>query len=198
MRKEGLVPSVVTFGALIHANCLNNNVDYAMKIFEEMRSTTSKERGVRPNTTTFNDILKGIRDKRALNVALALIDRMIENACKPDYVTMEILTEWLSAVGEIEKLEQFIMGYAVSSDSRSSSLVNLLAASTSSWIAPCKMSDGKASSITSVAKLSALSMAKLFTASTDRPPRAPSKSTDKKIFSKKPSSAKLSAALTSY
>ncbi|MED6110479.1 hypothetical protein PIB30_043311 [Stylosanthes scabra] len=166
MRKEGLVPYVVTFGALIHANCLNNNVDYAMKIFEEMCSTASKfppnnviynslidalckkdevesavslmddmkERGVRPNTTTFNAILKGIRDKRAFNVALALMDRMIENACKPDYVTMEILTEWLSAVGEIEKLEQFVMEYPVSSDSRTSSLAKLLAASTSSPI----------------------------------------------------------------
>jgi hypothetical protein len=33
------------------------------------------------------------------------MDRMIEHACNPDYITMEILTEWLSAVGETEMLK---------------------------------------------------------------------------------------------
>lgn len=39
---------------------------------------------------------------------------MIENACKPDYITMEILTWWLSTVDESEKLTSFIHGYKVS------------------------------------------------------------------------------------
>ncbi|MED6195126.1 hypothetical protein PIB30_035052 [Stylosanthes scabra] len=182
-------PNTVIYNILIDALCKKGEVESAVSLMDDM-----KERGVRPNTTTFNAILKGIRDKRALNVALALMDRMIENACRPDYVTMEILTEWLSAVGEIEKLEQFVMGYAVSSDSRTSSLAKLLASPTSSLSAPCKLSDGKASSTTSMAKLSATSMAKLFTASTDRPQEAPSKLADRKTTSKISSSAKLSAA----
>nr|XP_027191950.1 uncharacterized protein LOC101508252 isoform X1 [Cicer arietinum]XP_027191951.1 uncharacterized protein LOC101508252 isoform X1 [Cicer arietinum] len=144
MIKEGLKPSVVTYGAVIHAYCLKKNVDEAMKIFEEMCSTSivppntviynilidalckinnvekavslmddMKVKGVRPNTTTYNAILKGVRDKRMLHKAFELMDRMVEDACSPDYVTMEILTEWLSAVGEIEKLKLFVEGYRV-------------------------------------------------------------------------------------
>jgi hypothetical protein len=36
-----------------------------------------------------------------------------KHACNPDYITMEILTEWLSAVGETEKLKNFVGGYDV-------------------------------------------------------------------------------------
>ena len=64
MIKEGLRPSVVTYGAIIHAYCSKKNV---------------------------------------------------EEACRPDYITMEVLTEWLSAVGEIEKLKHFVEGYQDSS-----------------------------------------------------------------------------------
>ncbi|GAU33868.1 hypothetical protein TSUD_66550 [Trifolium subterraneum] len=147
MIKEGLKPTVVTYGAVIHANCLNRNVDGAMEIFEEMCSTSMvppntviynilidalcknnnveravslmddmKVKGVRPNTTTYNAVLKGVRDKRMLDKGFELMDRMVEDACNPDYVTMEILTEWLSAIGEIEKLKLFVEGYRVSSN----------------------------------------------------------------------------------
>ncbi|XP_027336520.1 pentatricopeptide repeat-containing protein At3g61520, mitochondrial-like [Abrus precatorius] len=147
MMEEGLKPSVVTYGALIHAYCLNKNVDEGMKFFEEMCTTSNvppntviynilidalcknddveraislmekmKIKGVRPATTTYNAILKGIRDKKMLHKAFELMDRMIEDDCKPDYITMEVLTEWLSAIGEIEKLKRFVEGFQVFSD----------------------------------------------------------------------------------
>jgi len=144
MIEEGFEPSVVTYGAIIHAYCLKKNVGEAMKIFEEMCSTSMvrpniviytilidalcktnnvekavslmgdmKLRRVRPNITIYNAILKGLRDKRMLHKAFELMDRMVEDACSPDHVTMEILTEWLSAVGEIEKLKLLVEGYQV-------------------------------------------------------------------------------------
>ncbi|QHO51933.1 hypothetical protein HN51_021022 [Arachis hypogaea] len=184
-------PNTVIYNILIDALCKKDDVEKAVSLMDDM-----EERGVTPNTTTYNAILKGIRDKRVLNVALALMDRMIANACSPDYVTMEILTEWLSAVGEIGKLDRFVKGYSVSSDSRPS-LAKLFAASTSSPKAPCKSSDGKESSTESMEKLSTTSMAKLFTVSTDRPPREPSKLADRKTSSRRSSLAKTSAASTS-
>ncbi|KAK7358183.1 hypothetical protein VNO77_00107 [Canavalia gladiata] len=108
-------PNTVIYNILIDALCKKNNVERAVSLMDDM-----KVKGVQPNTTTYNAILKGVRDKKMLNKAFELMDRMIEDACSPDYITMEILTEWLSAVGEIEKLKCFVQGYPVSSRPASS------------------------------------------------------------------------------
>jgi pentatricopeptide repeat protein len=104
-------PNTVIYNILIDALCKNNNVERAVSLMDDM-----KVKGVRPNTTTYNAVLKGVRDKRMLDKGFELMDRMVEDACSPDYVTMEILTEWLSAIGEIEKLKLFVEGYRVSSN----------------------------------------------------------------------------------
>lgn len=94
---------------LIDSLCKNNKEEAALSLMVDM-----KERGVRPNTTTFNAIFKGLRQRNWLDKALKMMDQMTEQACNPDYITMEILTEWLSAVGETEKLRAFVKGYEVS------------------------------------------------------------------------------------
>ncbi|KAJ0112887.1 hypothetical protein Patl1_00509 [Pistacia atlantica] len=145
MLNDGFVPTVVTYGAIIHAYCLHGMVDEAMKIFTDMSSASKvapntviyntlidslcknnqvelalslmddmKVKGVKPNTTTFNAMFKGLREKNMLDKALKLMDKMTQHACHPDYVSMEILTEWFSAVGETEKLRKFVQGYEVS------------------------------------------------------------------------------------
>ncbi|TKY61026.1 Pentatricopeptide repeat-containing protein mitochondrial [Spatholobus suberectus] len=98
-------PNTVIYNILIDSLCKNNNVERAVSLMDDM-----KIKGVRPNTTTYNAIFKGVRDKKMLHKAFELMDRMIEDACSPDYITMEILTEWLDAVGEIEKLKCFVQG----------------------------------------------------------------------------------------
>ncbi|KAE9615818.1 putative tetratricopeptide-like helical domain-containing protein [Lupinus albus] len=108
-------PNTVIYNILIDALCKVNDVKRALSLMDDM-----KVRGVRPNTTTYNAILKGVRDEERLDEAFILMDRMIGDACNPDCITMEILTEWLSAVGEIEKLKRFIEGYQVLSCSESS------------------------------------------------------------------------------
>ncbi|KAG2725374.1 hypothetical protein I3760_01G062500 [Carya illinoinensis] len=122
MIKEGLVPTVVTYRVLIRAYCLNGKIEEAMKIFRDMSSSSKlppdnnevelalslmdemKVEGVRPNVTTYNAMFK----------AFDLMDRMVEEACNPDYITMDVLTEWLPAVGETGKLKKFVNGYEVS------------------------------------------------------------------------------------
>ncbi|KAJ8641527.1 hypothetical protein MRB53_018221 [Persea americana] len=130
MIEEGCVPSVVTYGALIHGHCKVGNLDEALKLFRskaasgirpntviynilidylckgnELDTALSlmdemRAQGVFPTATTYNSLFKGLRDRNLLDKAYELMDQMNEQGCNPDYITVEILTEWLSAVGE--------------------------------------------------------------------------------------------------
>ncbi|KAJ0052210.1 hypothetical protein Pint_00496 [Pistacia integerrima] len=104
-----VAPNTVIYNTLIDSLCKNNQVELALSLMDDM-----KVKGVKPNTTTFNAMFKGLREKNMLDKALKLMDKMTEHACHPDYVSMEILTEWFSAVGETEKLRKFVQGYEVS------------------------------------------------------------------------------------
>ncbi|KAG6730129.1 hypothetical protein I3842_01G064200 [Carya illinoinensis] len=102
-------PDNVIYNILIESLCKKNEVELALSLMDEM-----KVKGVRPNVTTYNAMFKGLREKNFLEKAFDLMDRMVEDSCNPDYITMEVLTEWLSAVGETEKLKNFVQGYEVS------------------------------------------------------------------------------------
>ncbi|CAH9148022.1 unnamed protein product [Cuscuta epithymum] len=145
MIDEGVMPTVITYGAIIHAYCMAGKTDEAMRLFETMWLSSKvlpnrviynilieslcksdkvedalslmnddmRAKGVRPNTTTYNAILKGLRERNWLERAFVLMDQMTENLCNPDYVTLEILTGWFSAIGQTEKLQAFIQGHRV-------------------------------------------------------------------------------------
>ncbi|EOX95861.1 Pentatricopeptide repeat superfamily protein, putative [Theobroma cacao] len=102
-------PNTIIYNILIDSLCKNDEVQLALSMMDDMQA-----KGVKPNTTTYNAILKGLKEKNWLGDAFRLMDSMVEHACNPDYITMEILTEWLSAVGESEKLKSFVQGYKVS------------------------------------------------------------------------------------
>ncbi|KAF5464356.1 hypothetical protein F2P56_014437 [Juglans regia] len=102
-------PNNVIYNILIDSLCKTNEVELALSLMDEM-----KVKGVRPNVTTYNAMFKGLREKNFLQKAFDLMDRMVEQACNPDYITMEVLTEWLPAVGETGKLKKFVQGYEVS------------------------------------------------------------------------------------
>ena len=73
---------------------------------DDMRSN-----GLKPNTSIYHSVFIGLREEEEpLKNALALMDRMTEHwqACNPGYTTMEILTNWLSAVGESKKLKTLL------------------------------------------------------------------------------------------
>ncbi|KAL9396959.1 hypothetical protein Peur_011212 [Populus x canadensis] len=101
MIKEGVEPTVATYSFLINAYCLNGNVNGAMEIFKDMKATSKEgQHRIPPHTTLYSKALERRKIwKRRLNSC------MKEHACNPDYITMEILTEWLSTVGETEKLK---------------------------------------------------------------------------------------------
>ncbi|XP_058102284.1 pentatricopeptide repeat-containing protein At3g61520, mitochondrial-like [Magnolia sinica] len=144
MVEDGCKPSVVTYGALIHGYCKASNLNEALKIFRAMGAAGVQPNaviytmlidflckageldaalllmdemrvgGVPPSAATYNAMFKGLRDQNLLEKAFELMDQMTEQCCNPDYITMEILTEWLSAVGEMSRLRQFVHGSVVS------------------------------------------------------------------------------------
>ncbi|KAK9910305.1 hypothetical protein M0R45_034273 [Rubus argutus] len=111
-------PNTVIYNDLINSLCKKNDVEQALSLMDDM-----KDKGVRPNTATFNAMFKGLRENNLLEIAFQFMDRMVEQACNPDYITMEILTEWLSAAGETEKLSKFVQGYLVSVDRQKDGII---------------------------------------------------------------------------
>ncbi|KAF2291174.1 hypothetical protein GH714_020525 [Hevea brasiliensis] len=95
-------PNTEMYNILIDSLCKNNDVELAVSLIDGM-----KVKGVRPNMTTYNAIFKGLREKKSLKPAFELMDKMREQTCNPDYITMEILTEWLSPVGEANRVLVF-------------------------------------------------------------------------------------------
>ncbi|GJZ99620.1 pentatricopeptide repeat-containing protein [Tanacetum coccineum] len=100
---DGHVPTVITCSTLIHAYCLAGNLDEALKGSSQYCYLQYLDQ----------HSLQTCQNK--LRIALRLMDQMTSQSCNPDYVTMEILNDWLSAVGETEKLRKFVQGYQVSS-----------------------------------------------------------------------------------
>ncbi|GMI99008.1 hypothetical protein like AT3G61520 [Hibiscus trionum] len=102
-------PNTVIYNILIESLCKVNDVKVALSLMDDM-----KTKRVKPNTTTYNALFKGLKENHLLEEAFILMDSMIESGCSPDYITMEILTGWLSTVGELEKLKSFVQGHKVS------------------------------------------------------------------------------------
>ncbi|KAK9040632.1 hypothetical protein V6N11_015775 [Hibiscus sabdariffa] len=75
-----ILPKTTIYNILIESFCKNTEVDVVLPLMEYM-----KAKGVKPDTTTYNAKFKG-------------------------KITMEILTEWFSAVGELENLKSFKQG----------------------------------------------------------------------------------------
>ncbi|KAL9228898.1 hypothetical protein vseg_004428 [Gypsophila vaccaria] len=105
-------PNTVIYNTLIDCHCRNKMVEGALSLFDEMLV-----KDVKPNANTFNALFKALCDENQLKKALKLMDKMTELGCSPDYITLEVLTQWLSAVGEAEKLRQFVEGHTVASSS---------------------------------------------------------------------------------
>ncbi|KNA19504.1 hypothetical protein SOVF_060450 [Spinacia oleracea] len=99
-------PNTVVYNILIDTLCQKNEMRGAFSLFEDMIA-----KGVSPNSNTFNALFKKLRDENELEKALKLMGKMTELACHPDYITMEVLTEWLPVVGKADELRQFIEGF---------------------------------------------------------------------------------------
>ncbi|CAI9292121.1 unnamed protein product [Lactuca saligna] len=110
IRTSKVVPNNVIYNILIDSLCKCGKVDHALSLMDGML-----EKGVAPNTTTYNAMLKGISSRNRLKDAERLMNQMTTQACNPDYITIEILNDWFSAIGEADRLKQFVQGFQASS-----------------------------------------------------------------------------------
>ncbi|MQL95996.1 hypothetical protein Taro_028668 [Colocasia esculenta] len=138
MIERGYKPTAITCGALIHGYCRADDMNAAMDIFRSMDAagvqpstmiynilidylSKKKEpvaalslgdemlgRGLLPTTVTYNALFRCLKEHHMLSEAFQLMDRMKEQNLRPDYITVEILSGWLPAVGEVAKLKTFI------------------------------------------------------------------------------------------
>ncbi|KAL9681170.1 hypothetical protein QQ045_012951 [Rhodiola kirilowii] len=102
-------PNTVIYNILIDCHCKTGNIETAMSLVNEMRA-----KNLKPTTNTYNSLFMVFMEERLLEKALNLMDQMIEDGCNPDYVTMEILADWLSNAGESSRLRRFVQAFAVS------------------------------------------------------------------------------------
>lgn len=105
-----VVPNTVIYNILIDSLCKCKKVDHALSLLDGML-----QKGVRPNATTYNAILKGVSSRNRLEDGFRVMKLMTSQGCNPDYITMEILNDWLCSVGEVDTLKQFVEGFQVSS-----------------------------------------------------------------------------------
>jgi pentatricopeptide repeat protein len=88
MTEEGCEMNTVLYTTLIKGFARNGQVDEAMKIYDQMRT---KRNGVPPDLITFSILIKANCDACRLNVALKLLEAMLELGLKPDEVVFNNL-----------------------------------------------------------------------------------------------------------
>ncbi|CAI0627417.1 unnamed protein product [Linum tenue] len=104
-----VTPNGVIYNILIDCLCKKQDVQQALALMDDM-----EVRGAKASANTFNAVFRALREERMVNKAFELMDRMVRQGINPDYMTMDILTEWLSGIGEMEKLRRFVEGCTVS------------------------------------------------------------------------------------
>ncbi|KAL4563771.1 hypothetical protein LXL04_027816 [Taraxacum kok-saghyz] len=105
-KTSNVVPNNAIYNILIDSLCKSGKVDHGLSLMDGML-----EKGIRPNTTTFNAILKGLSSRNRVKDADRVMNLMKSQGCYPDYITMEILNDWFYAIGEVDKLKQFVEGF---------------------------------------------------------------------------------------
>ncbi|XP_078431979.1 uncharacterized protein LOC144703636 [Wolffia australiana] len=138
MAESRLKPSAVTYGGLIHGLCRAGDIQAALGVVQEMEAAgvvpnavvfnmlidfwskrrepekavelmaEMQHRGLKPMIVVYNAVLRSFKEKNMLKEALDLMQRMDEQKLVPDYVTIEILSGWLPAVGEAARLRSFL------------------------------------------------------------------------------------------
>ncbi|KAH6789248.1 hypothetical protein C2S51_004254 [Perilla frutescens var. frutescens] len=104
MINDGLTPTVVTYGTLIEGYCTSDNLDKAMGIFRDMKSTSK----VSPNTVIYNMLIDAHCKKDDVEAALSLMDDMKDRGVRPNVTTYNALLKGLQQRNWFEKALEFM------------------------------------------------------------------------------------------
>jgi len=96
MRKQGVMPELITYNSLISACEKGSQLEQALKFF-----TAMKQQGVLPGVITYNALISACEDGNQLQRALELFATMKLRSVEPTVVTFNALMQVLAASGEI-------------------------------------------------------------------------------------------------
>ncbi|TKY66304.1 Pentatricopeptide repeat-containing protein [Spatholobus suberectus] len=115
---EGLNPNVVTYTTLIRGYCMNQEVDEALLVLEEMTS-----RGIEPNTITYNTLIKGLCEAHRLDKMKDVLERMKrDGGFSPDTFTFNTIIHSHCCAGKLDealKVFESMKKFQVPADSAS-------------------------------------------------------------------------------
>ncbi|KAI6682892.1 hypothetical protein NL676_028805 [Syzygium grande] len=97
MAREGILPSVVTYNAMIQVLCKKDNVENAILVFEEML-----RKGYVPNSITYNLVIRGLCHAGHMDRAVEFMSRMEADGCEANVQTYNIIIRYFCDAGEIE------------------------------------------------------------------------------------------------
>ncbi|KAJ4726473.1 Pentatricopeptide repeat [Melia azedarach] len=100
MIKRGLKPTVVTFGTLIYALCLDSRLEEALKLKEDMMRVFK----VRPNAHVFASLIKALCGVGELSLALKFKEQMMRNKIDLDSAIYNTLISAFFKVGRKDEV----------------------------------------------------------------------------------------------
>ncbi|GAU19164.1 hypothetical protein TSUD_89290 [Trifolium subterraneum] len=96
-KKEGLVPDIIMFNALIDGHCANGNIDRAFQLLNEMDNAK-----ILPDEITYNTLMQGYCREGKVEEAQTLLDEMKRRGIKPDHISYNTLISGYSKRGDIK------------------------------------------------------------------------------------------------
>lgn len=97
MRRAQIMPNEMTFGILLDACIDDKQMDYARRVFSDLR-----ESGLSLNVILYTTFIKGLVNAGELDEAMEILDEMCaKSTAKPDLVTFSTLVKAHASVGNV-------------------------------------------------------------------------------------------------
>jgi len=89
MANDGLEPNIVTYSTIIKGYCLENRLDKAMQLLQEMKQSTR----YRPDEITYNTLIHGYARFGHYEQGMALLAEMQELGVQPSNYTLSVVAK---------------------------------------------------------------------------------------------------------
>ncbi|KAF6166988.1 hypothetical protein GIB67_030681 [Kingdonia uniflora] len=95
MRRENVVPNVVTYAILVKGYCRMGQVDRGIELVEEM-----KREGIKPNVIVYNPIVDALSEAGRFDEAFGMVERLLVSDSGPSISTYKSLVKGFCKAGD--------------------------------------------------------------------------------------------------
>ncbi|KAH0850572.1 hypothetical protein HID58_095410, partial [Brassica napus] len=117
MRKKGCEPDTVTYNVLTNGFCVENDLESAYRVLDEMVDKDMPRRGCIPDILSYRIVFDGLCEGSQFEEAAVVLDEMLFKSFKPRKDRLEIFLQRLCQSGKLE-----ILGKIISSLSKGSAV----------------------------------------------------------------------------